>query len=81
MITRKHVLAGLAAALALSVSSAAMAQTTLRIFTGGQQRPDVMRKIADEYEKRAPGIKIEVEVGGATSEQQEHGAGLQGFRA
>ena len=29
-------------------------QTTLRIFTGGQQRPDVMRKIADEYQKRNP---------------------------
>ena len=50
MITRKHLLAGFAASLLLSVSSAAMAQTTLRIFTGGQQRPDVMRKIADEYE-------------------------------
>ena len=29
-------------------------QTTLRIFTGGQQRPDVMRKIADEYQKKNP---------------------------
>ena len=71
MITRKHLLAGFAASLLLSVSSAAMAQTTLRIFTGGQQRPDVMRKIADEYERRTPGIKVEVEVGGATSEQQQ----------
>lgn len=52
-------------------SSIASAQTTLRIFTGGQQRPDVMRKIADEYEKRTPGVKISVEVGGATSEAQQ----------
>ena len=52
-------------------SGIASAQTTLRIFTGGQQRPDVMRKIADEYEKRAPGVKISVEVGGATSEAQQ----------
>ena len=58
-------------ALSASTASLAMAQTTLRIFTGGQQRPDVMRKIADEYEKRTPGVKIEVEVGGATSEQQQ----------
>ena len=36
--------AALAAALALP---AAAQQTTLRIFTGGQQRPDVMRKTAD----------------------------------
>ncbi len=71
MINRKHFIAAAAATLMLGVSTAAMAQTTLRIFTGGQQRPDVMRKIADEYEKRAPGVKIEVEVGGATSEQQQ----------
>jgi multiple sugar transport system substrate-binding protein len=71
MITRKTLLTGFAAALMLGVSSAAMAQTTLRIFTGGQQRPDVMRKIADDYERRTPGVKIEVEVGGATSEQQQ----------
>ncbi len=58
-------------ALSASTASLAMAQTTLRIFTGGQQRPDVMRKIADEYEKRNAGVKIEVEVGGATSEQQQ----------
>ncbi|MGL5361301.1 MAG: extracellular solute-binding protein [Bosea sp. (in: a-proteobacteria)] len=68
---RTFILTTLAAGLSLSVSSAAIAQTTLRIFTGGQQRPDVMRKIADEYEKRNAGIKIEVEVGGATSEQQQ----------
>jgi multiple sugar transport system substrate-binding protein len=71
MFTRKHLLAGFAATLMIGVSSAAMAQTTLRIFTGGQQRPDVMRKIVDEYEKRTPGVKVEVEVGGATSEQQQ----------
>jgi multiple sugar transport system substrate-binding protein len=46
-------------------------QTTLRIFTGGQQRPDVMRKIADEYQKRNPNVKIDIEVGGATSEAQQ----------
>jgi trehalose/maltose transport system substrate-binding protein len=46
-------------------------QTTLRIFTGGQQRPDVMRKITDEYQKKNPNVKVEVEVGGATSEAQQ----------
>lgn len=60
--------AALAAALALP---AAAQQTTLRIFTGGQQRPDVMRKIADEYQKKNPNVKIEVEVGGATSDAQQ----------
>jgi trehalose/maltose transport system substrate-binding protein len=60
-----------ASILSLALAAAAPAQTRLRIFTGGQQRPDVMRKIADEYEKRNPGAKIEIEVGGATSEQQQ----------
>ena len=60
--------AALAAALALPVHAQ---QTTLRIFTGGQQRPDVMRKIADEYQQKNPNVKIEVEVGGATSDAQQ----------
>jgi multiple sugar transport system substrate-binding protein len=63
-----------AAALAVAGATIAVdasAQTTLRIFTGGQQRPDVMRKIADEYTKRNPNVKVEVEVGGATSEAQQ----------
>jgi multiple sugar transport system substrate-binding protein len=60
------------ATLAVAVAGNAWAQqTTLRIFTGGQQRPDVMRKIADEYTKRNPAVKVEVEVGGATSEAQQ----------
>lgn len=62
---------GLAAGLALAGTAFAQAQTTLRIFTGGQQRPDVMRQIVDGYMQRNPGIKVEVEVGGATSEQQQ----------
>ena len=61
----------LAAALGLALALPASAETTLRIFTGGQQRPDVMRKIADEYQKKNPNVKIEVEVGGATSEAQQ----------
>jgi multiple sugar transport system substrate-binding protein len=59
------------AVLGLGVAMTAAAETTLRIFTGGQQRPDVMRKIADEYQKKNPGVKVEVEVGGATSEAQQ----------
>lgn len=53
------------------VASFAMAQNKVRIFVGGQQRPDVMRKILDIYEKRNPGVKVELEVGGATSDQQQ----------
>jgi multiple sugar transport system substrate-binding protein len=62
----------LTAALGIAfAANVAAQQTTLRIFTGGQQRPDVMRKIADEYQKRNPNVKVEVEVGGATSDAQQ----------
>jgi multiple sugar transport system substrate-binding protein len=61
----------LVAVLAATFPAKALADTTLRIFIGGQQRPDVMRKIADEYQKKAPGVKVEIEVGGATSEAQQ----------
>lgn len=54
------------------VVGVAFSQTTrLRVFIGGQQRPDVMRKILDTYEARNPGVKVEIEVGGATSDQQQ----------
>jgi len=73
-MTRRRFLAlGAAAVLAAGLSGAADAQqqTTLRIFTGGQQRPDVMRQILDLYQSRNPGVRVEIEVGGATSEQQQ----------
>jgi multiple sugar transport system substrate-binding protein len=65
-----RMLGGAALLAALSLPAHAQ-QTNLRIFTGGQQRPDVMRKIADEYQKKNPNVKIDVEVGGATSEAQQ----------
>jgi multiple sugar transport system substrate-binding protein len=60
--------------LALSAALATTAyaqQTTLRVFSGGQnQRPDLMRKLFDEYQKANPTVKIDIETGGATSELQ-----------
>ena len=61
----------LAATFGACIATIAAAQTTLHMFTGGQQRPDVMRKVADEYQKKNPSVKIEIEVGGATSEAQQ----------
>jgi multiple sugar transport system substrate-binding protein len=60
-----------AAAALLWGGQAEAQQTTLRVFTGGQQRPDVMRQILDLYQQRNPNVRAEVEVGGATSEQQQ----------
>jgi multiple sugar transport system substrate-binding protein len=55
----------------LLAGSTALAQTTLRVFTGGQnQRPDLMRKLFDRYEAANPGVKVQTETGGATSELQ-----------
>jgi len=61
----------LALSASLTMPLAAHADTTLRVFAGGQQqRTDLTRKMFDEYEKRNPGVKIELESGGATSELQ-----------
>lgn len=65
------VLALATAGLAATTASVAAQETNLRIFTGGQQRPDVMRQILDLYEERNPDVSVEIEVGGATSEQQQ----------
>lgn len=60
--------AGMAAAVG---TTTALAQTTLRVFSGGaNQRPDLMRKLFDQYQAANPGMKIEIETGGATSELQ-----------
>jgi multiple sugar transport system substrate-binding protein len=44
--------------------------TSLRVFIGGQQRPDVMRRLLDQYQATHPGVTVEIETGGATSELQ-----------
>jgi multiple sugar transport system substrate-binding protein len=60
-----------AALLAGTHAGDAMAETKLRAFAGGSgQRPDLMRKLFDQYQVTNPGVTIEVETGGATSELQ-----------
>jgi multiple sugar transport system substrate-binding protein len=73
MMKRRTSLTALAAAaLALGLSTTAYAQqTTLRVFSGGaNQRPDLMRKLFDQYQAKNPNVKVEIETGGATSELQ-----------
>jgi multiple sugar transport system substrate-binding protein len=68
---RRHTFTTLALALGLLASSTAFAQTSLRVFSGGQnQRPDLMRKLFDQYQAKNPGVTIAIETGGATSELQ-----------
>ncbi|HEU4743250.1 MAG TPA: ABC transporter substrate-binding protein [Meiothermus sp.] len=65
----KKLLLALAALMVLSFAVAQQAR--LRVFVGGQQRPDVMRKIFDLYQSRNPGVRVDIETGGATSDQQQ----------
>jgi multiple sugar transport system substrate-binding protein len=71
---RRSTLTAITGVLALAASmlaTDAMAQTKLRVFSGGQnQRPDLMRKLFDQYQAKNPGVTIEIETGGATSELQ-----------
>jgi multiple sugar transport system substrate-binding protein len=70
------VLAGLTLALGLATGPVrAQAQAPepikLRVFAGGQgQRPDLTRKLLATYAQRNPGLVIEAESGGATSDLQ-----------
>lgn len=70
-VGRRMVVAGMAATTALPRLARAQTPLTLRIFTGGQQRPDVMRRVLDTYQARNPGVRVEIEIGGATSDQQQ----------
>jgi multiple sugar transport system substrate-binding protein len=70
-IMRRTALALAALGLALATGSTFAADRPLRVFIGGQQRPDVVRPLLDRYEQQNPGTKVELEVGGATSEMQQ----------
>jgi len=66
-------LSALAAAVLVAGLAAgpALAQTKLRVFAGGSgQRPDLMRKLFDQYQAKNPDVVIEMETGGATSDLQ-----------
>ncbi len=72
---RRSTFAAMTAAALLAVAgfsaTAYAQQTTLRVFSGGaNQRPDLMRKLFDQYQAKNPNIKVEIETGGATSELQ-----------
>jgi len=68
----RHSAALAAAVIALGFAAGhAQADTKLRVFSGGSgQRPDLMRKLYDQYQAKNPGVTIESETGGATSELQ-----------
>lgn len=66
-------LARLARLLLLSVALAtgpASAETQLKVYLSSQGQPAVWRKALDQFEARNPGIKVMIELGGATSDLQ-----------
>jgi multiple sugar transport system substrate-binding protein len=68
---KRRILFPTLALLAGLTATSAFAQTTLRVFSGGaNQRPDLMRKLFDQYQAANPGVKVDIETGGATSELQ-----------
>lgn len=64
----RHTIA-LAAALASAATTAA-AQTELRVFVSSQGQPAVFQEAVDAYMAQHPDVKVELELGGATSELQ-----------
>ena len=61
----------LALVLGLLLSLSVAAETRLRVFVGGSnQRPDLMRILFDRYLDDKPGLRIDIETGGATSDLQ-----------
>ncbi|WP_407538514.1 ABC transporter substrate-binding protein [Deinococcus radiomollis] len=54
----------------LPAAQAQTAPTTLTVFMGSQQRPEIFQPIFDRFSKQNPNIKVKIEQGGATSEAQ-----------
>ncbi len=61
-------LAAVLAAFAFAGAAAGAEPVHLRVYVGGQQRPDIMRALFAEYMAAHPGVKVTLEVGGATSD-------------
>lgn len=52
------------------LANPALADADLRIFISSQHQPDVWRQVLDKFEQATPGITVEIETGGNTSEAQ-----------
>ncbi len=55
----------------LLIGALALAQTQLTVFIGGQQRPDVIGPMLEQFNAENPDIVARYEVGGATSDVQQ----------
>lgn len=69
-LSRRTLVVGASAMLGIAAVRAQTPATTLRIYMGGGNRVDLLRKMFDRYEQRHPGTKLIIESGGATSDLQ-----------
>lgn len=55
---------------AFALATGASAETALKVFVTSQGQPGIWRTVLDQYEARNPGVKVTIELGGATSDLQ-----------
>lgn len=70
LFARVAVPAAISAAISAAVAGAAFAQTELRMFVSSQGQPEIFQEAIDAYMAAHPDVKVELELGGATSELQ-----------
>jgi multiple sugar transport system substrate-binding protein len=66
----KTVMGAMLCASAFGLSTPAFADANLKVYISSQHQPQVWRKVLDQYEAETPGVKVEIETGGNTSEAQ-----------
>lgn len=70
LFSARHVVSLLALTAALAPAASAQRVTTLNVFMGSQQRPEIFQPIFERFTRANPNIRIRIETGGATSELQ-----------
>ena len=66
----RYAIAAVALAAGLSLATTAFGQTELRVFVSSQGQPEVFQEAVDAYMAQHPDVRVELELGGATSDLQ-----------
>ena len=54
----------------IAAAAPGFADTNLKIYISSQHQPDVWRQVLDQYQAKTPGVTVDIETGGNTSEAQ-----------
>lgn len=68
--SHRRLISALALSAGLLATAQAQQRTTLNVFMGSQQRPEIFQPLFDRFQQQNPNIRIRIETGGATSEAQ-----------